>query len=332
MITTEDKILITGATGSLGKYVCEYFKEKNYQIIATGRSPKYTEHFKNLGITFIQGDLTDRYFVDQIMSSVQYVIHCAALTGPYGAWEKFKTANVDVTKNIKQACEKHRIKRILYLSTPSIYYSGKAGRQIKEDQVHRPALTNYAKSKLMAEEVIDGLKESNVELITLRPRAIISDNDAVILPRLLKILNKGIFPLMNQGSALVDLTYVDNVIHAIELALTTENKEALYRKYNITNGEPRPIKDVVNLICQELGMKIKFISTPYQLVFTTAKIIETSFSLLRIEKEPPITSYGISLIGLDCSLSIDLAKKYLNYSPIVSLDQGLANVLNNRKQ
>jgi nucleoside-diphosphate-sugar epimerase len=325
------KILITGATGSLGLQVCRDFSKKKYQIIATGRNRAFDDQFKQLGIKFIPGDLVDSQFVESIVKDIDIVIHCAALAAPFGLWEHFYTANVVSTQNIAEACKKYKIKRLIHISTPSIYFNGQPRLNVLESEPLPEPRTYYAKSKIMAEEIIDQLKGTGVETIILRPRAIFGPTDQVLLPRILRLMKKGRFPLFNRGNALIDLTFVDNVVHAIELSLNA-SEDALYKKYNITNGEPRKVVEICKEIQNGLKLKVTYLNLPLFLILFLARIVESLYLLFKIKKEPILSEYSIGLMSFDHTLSIENAKKYLNYTPKISLSEGLTKTLQSWKK
>lgn len=322
----DKKILITGATGSLGLETCRSFSKKGYKILATGRKTSMAREFESLGIDFKHGDLTDSAFVDSLFHDIDYVIHCAALTSPFGHWEKFFLANVLSTKNMVEAAKKFRVKRFIHISTPSIYFNGLPRLNVHEDEPIPPPLTNYAKSKLMGEDLVDELRSSGIETITLRPRAIFGPNDHVILPRILRLMKKGRFPLFNGGKALIDLTYSENVIDAIELSLHAP-EEALYLKYNITNGESRSLLSICEELQKGLQTNVRYINLPLSPVMLAAKIIENVYMLFHIDKEPALSQYSIGLMSFDHTLSIELARKNLNYNPRITISEGLKKTL-----
>lgn len=148
----------------------------------------------------------------------------------------------------------------------------------------------------------------------------------MLLPRILRLMNKGRFPLFNNGEALVDLTFVDNVIYAIELALKAD-QVALYKKYNITNGESRSLVSICKEIESALKLKVRYIHLPLPPLLFLARFIENLYLVLNIDKEPALSEYSIGLMSYDHTLSIEEAQKYLNYHPQVSLSEGLKRTL-----
>ncbi|MEE2671604.1 MAG: NAD-dependent epimerase/dehydratase family protein [Bdellovibrionota bacterium] len=326
--TTPKKILITGATGSLGMRLTEVLSQENIIIIATGRNPTKKTFFEKLNIEYLIGDLSDRNFVNEITKDVEVVIHCAAFTSPFAEWELFEKSNIVSTQNIVNSCQLNRVRRLIHISTPSIYFDGKAKINIKEGDSIPEARSFYAKSKWEAEKIVQNLKSSAVEFIILRPRAIFGRYDSVLLPRMLKIMEKGFFPLFNNGEALMDLTYVDNVVHAIKLSINARGT-SLGLAFNITNGEPKKLKEITDMIIKIRKIEVVYRKLPFALMYAIAAMIEVTYKMLNIKREPPLSRYGVGVMAIDQTLNIERAKSLLGYEPVVSLEDGLRYTLNN---
>ncbi len=326
--TTPKKILITGATGSLGMRLTEVLSQENIIVIATGRNPTKKTFFEKLNVEYLIGDLSDRNFVNEITKDVEVVIHCAAFTSPFAEWELFEKSNIVSTQNIVNSCQLNRVRRLIHISTPSIYFDGKAKINIKEGDSIPEARSFYAKSKWEAEKIVQNLKSSAVEFIILRPRAIFGRYDSVLLPRMLKIMEKGFFPLFNNGEALMDLTYVDNVVHAIKLSINARGT-SLGLAFNITNGEPKKLKEITDMIIKIRKIEVVYRKLPFALMYAIAAMIEVTYKMLNIKREPPLSRYGVGVMAIDQTLNIERAKSLLGYEPVVSLEDGLRYTLNN---
>ena len=326
--TTPKKILITGATGSLGMRLTEVLSQENIIVIATGRNPTKKTFFEKLNVEYLIGDLSDRNFVNEITKDVEVVIHCAAFTSPFAEWELFEKSNIVSTQNIVNSCQLNRVRRLIHISTPSIYFDGKAKINIKEGDSIPEARSFYAKSKWEAEKIVQNLKSSAVEFIILRPRAIFGRYDSVLLPRMLKIMEKGFFPLFNNGEALMDLTYVDNVVHAIKLSINARGT-SLGLAFNITNGEPKKLKEITDMIIKIRKIEVVYRKLPFALMYAIAAMIEVTYKMLNIKREPPLSRYGVGVMAIDQTLNIERAKSLLGYEPVVSLEDGLRYTLDN---
>ncbi len=122
-----EKIVITGASGFLGGRVLKALKGKypNANLVGTGRRAHRIEEFKKLGCDFMAGDLTDKQFCAQLLKGVDLVIHCAALSSPWGKYEVFYKSNVEATRNLLTISQKEKAGKFIFIATPSIYFNYK---------------------------------------------------------------------------------------------------------------------------------------------------------------------------------------------------------------
>ncbi|VTP61405.1 hopanoid-associated sugar epimerase [Serratia rubidaea] len=93
------------------------------------------------------------------------------------------------------------------------------------------------------------------------------------------------------------------------------------RAYNITNQQPQPLRNVVQLLIDELGMKCRIRSVPYAMLDMMARGMEKLGS--KSEKEPVLTHYGVAKLNFDLTLDISRAQQELDYRPVVSLEEGV---------
>ena len=234
------KVLVTGATGFLGKYVVEELVDNGYQVRAFGRNHTIGQSLVNASVTFVQGNLTNQEDLTKACQEMDMVIHAGALSTVWGPWEDFYQTNVLGTKYVLEACREANIKRLVYVSSPSIYAAPRDQLGIKEsDAPQENRLNNYIRSKLASEKLFKDYPD--VSSVILRPRGLFGIGDTSILPRVLNLSQKIGIPLIGDGRQLMDMTCVENVALAIRLAL--ETPQAAGEVYNITNGEPRVFRD-----------------------------------------------------------------------------------------
>ena len=226
------KILVTGATGFLGKYVIEELLDHDYSIVAFGRNEKVGKALESQRVQFVKGDLSSIEELRQAFQEIDAVVHAGALSTAWGPWKAFYQANVIGTQNVLDLCREYEVKRLVYVSSPSVYAAGKDQFDIKEsDAPTENHLNNYIRSKLASEKLFPNYPD--VPSIILRPRGLFGVGDTSILPRVLRLSRKIGIPLIRGGEQLMDMTCVENVALAIRLAL--EAKEAYGQIYNITN-------------------------------------------------------------------------------------------------
>ena len=224
------KVLITGATGFLGKYIVEELKNNGYQVVAFGRNEKIGKTLIDSNVEFFKGDIENKEDLLRAFQGCSAVIHAAALSTVWGKWSNFYKVNVLGTRNIVEICEKQGLK-LVFVSSPSIYAGAKDQLDVKENEAPKDNNLNfYIKSKIMAENII---KNSKLNYMIIRPRGLFGIGDTSIIPRLLDLNKKMGIPLFADGKQKVDVTCVENVAYALRLAL--ENEKYSRQTYNITN-------------------------------------------------------------------------------------------------
>lgn len=316
------KIAVTGATGGLGRSLVEYLLAKNIEVVALGRNKDAGEDLKQQGADFLSGEITDIHYLQKAFEGCNIVVHSAGLASPWGKWDAFYNANVKGTEAVLSAMRSQKIPKLIYISTPSLYFSGEPFTNRLESDPLPEQKTFYGKSKLMADElVLSEVKVYGLNAVLLRPRAIFGKYDSAIIPRMLRLMKKGFFPLPNGGSALVDVTAVENIIYAIWLVIESD-KYFAGEVFNISNGEPLSVKDLTAKIAAALKLNVKFVPIPKCLLQAVAAVFEFYADTIS-GKEPMVSKYSIDSIGTTQTLSLEKARQVLGYKPIISTGEAI---------
>ena len=250
------------------------------------------------------------------------MVHAGALSSAWGPWKAFYQANVVGTQNVLELCREYAVKRLVYVSSPSIYAAGKDQLNIMEsDAPKENHLNNYIRSKLASEKLFSDYPD--VPSIILRPRGLFGVGDTSILPRVLRLSRKIGIPLIRGGEQLMDMTCVENVALAIRLAL--ESKEAHGQVYNITNGEPKTFKYLIETTLKGLGEPIRYRKIPAGLVAGAAYSLEGVYRFFHLKAEPPLTRYTYYLLRYSQTLDIQKAQTELGYYPKMTIEEGIDN-------
>lgn len=314
------KVLVTGATGFLGKYLIEELLNNDYEVIAQGRKENVLGNIKEkYGVETLKCSLDE---IKNMELKVDYVIHAAALSTVWGKWEDFYNSNVVGTDNVINFCKNNHVERLVYVSSPSVY-SAKCDRlNIKEEDFNKNNKLNYyIKSKILAENIINNVNTTQLETVIIRPRGLFGIGDTSIIPRLIRANRKIGIPLFNNGKNIVDITCVENVALALRLAI--ESKNAVGNTYNITNGEPREFKNILEELFEQINEPPKYLKINLNLMYGVSSIIEFIYKVFHIYKEPMITKYNICTLGYSQTLNIEKSKKDLNYIPKMTLSEGI---------
>lgn len=314
-------VLVTGATGFLGEYLTQRLT-KRYRVLALGRNREKGKRLEEQGAVFCPGDFTRRESCARYFQGVDYVIHAGALSTVWGEWEDFYRTNVLGTELVAALCRENGVKRLVYLSSPSIYTGKEDQYHIREDQApEQNNLNYYIKSKLMAEAILRKWEKKGLETVILRPRGLIGIGDTSLVPRILAANAKTGIPLFREGRNLVDLTSVENVALACELSLTAE--KAPGRAFNITNGEPMEFRNILEQFLRAIGEEPRYRRLPFGLVYALAGGLEWLYRTLRHAGEPPLTRYTVCTLGYAQTMDISSAREILGYVPEKTLAESI---------
>ncbi|MDX1907412.1 MAG: NAD-dependent epimerase/dehydratase family protein [Bacteroidia bacterium] len=310
-------IVVTGATGFLGGRLVERLLVTPgvRRVVASGRNAATGAHLASLGAEFVPGDLTSPDMADRLVSGADAVVHCAARSSPWGAYEAFFQANVLATRYLLDAMARHQVRRLVHISTPSVYFNYQNRFDITEDEPLPATFVNaYAATKREAElEVLNRQAQDGLEAVIFRPRAIIGRGDTVIMPRILAAHKAGRLRIIGDGTTLTDVTCVSNLIDAILLGLDARGA-ALGQIYNITNGEPVNLWDLFREVFYLLDIPLSLRKAPYPVVMGLATLLEWQARYIT-HREPTLTRYGAGILACSMTHNIDKARDLLGYVP-----------------
>jgi nucleoside-diphosphate-sugar epimerase len=312
------KILITGATGFAGAWILKILSDKygSSRVCGTGRNLERAQALRDEGYQLITGDLTDTQFVQDNLQGYTHIVHCAALSSPFGDYQTFYLNNVQATLNVLNGIRS--AEKIVYISTPSLYFNFTDRLNVKEsDPLPQHFVNHYASTKYLAEQAV--LKHPGLKSVVLRPRAIIGAGDTVILPRLLRAYETGRLKIIGGGQNQVEFTSVKNLAHAVDLALNS-GEEAHSKVFNITDGEPRLLWPFIEQTLGKMGCHRKLTKVPYPLAYAMATLQEWYANNIS-KKEPVLTRFGVGTLRYSLTLDISAAREILGYQPVITTDQ-----------
>ena len=310
------KIVVSGATGFLGGHLCRRLVELGHDVVGLGRD---AVKGALLGVPFEAVDLgaTGRLAgVDQ----ADAFVHCAALSSNWGRRADFERANVTGTHNALAMAQKLGVRRFVHISSPSVTFRFCDQLNLREDSALPRPVNAYAATKQHAEAIVR--ERTGVPAIILRPRGLYGPGDTALLPRLLRAARSGPLPLIHHGDTVIDLTYIDDAVNAMVLALGAATM-CDGRTYHISGGEALRIRDVAVLSAQAAGIAVRFTGIPASLAMAAARLAELAANLTPGRPEPLFTAYSVGLMAYSQTLDIDAARRDLGYVPQVSFAEGL---------
>jgi len=318
------KVLVTGATGFLGRATAVRLRDLGWDVTGLGRDEKIGRQLTAQGIPFVQADLRNRQQIEDACAGRDYVIHCAALSSPWGTYRDFHETNVVGTEHVVSGCVRHGVRRLVHVSTPSVYFNYRDRLLVSEqEELPRKPVNAYAATKLIAERVVADAAGNGLSSIIMRPRAVFGPGDTSLFPRLLRVNDSRGIPLIGGGEALLDLTYVDNAVDGL-LQACTAPANAAGKIYNLSNGEPVKLIDLLQRLFAllELPLRTRRVSRPAALA--AGRAMEWLYRAFpAIGAEPPFTRYTVGLLAYSQTLDLAQARQALNYEPRIPLDEGL---------
>lgn len=317
------RVLVTGASGFIGSHVVAHLVMLGHQVVASGRCLSRLQPLASGTERLAVADLC-RDALEPLTEACDGVVHCAALSSPWDTAANFWQANVVATERLLDASRRAGVRRFVHLGSPSIYF--RFADRYGIDEAFAPPrrwITQYARSKWESELRVQAAAATGLETLVLRPRAVFGERDRAILPRLLTIAERGWFPLIHRGEAVIDVTYVANVAHIVGQCLEAD-VACDGRAYNVTNGEPIRVHALLSQLFAALGSNVRMVPIPRRAALAIAGIAERIAGLRPGRPEPRLTRYGVGVIGYSQTLDIARAQRELNYVPRVPVEDGIA--------
>ena len=314
MSNKNQTILITGGAGFIGSNLCEYFLAKGYNVIcldnfATGHRHNITPFLENNNFTLLEGDIRNLEDCQKATKGVDYVLHQAALGSvPRSLKDPITSNEVNVSGflNMLVAARDAKVKRFVYAASSSTYGDSQGLPKV-EDVIGKP-LSPYAITKYVNELYADIFSKTyGMETIGLRYFNVFGRKQdpngayAAVIPLFVKQFMNYESPVINgDGNYSRDFTYIDNVIQMNELAMLSQNPEAINTVYNTAYGDRTTLTQLVGYLKDNLAQFDPKIAE-VEVIHGPNRAGDIPHSLASIEK----------------------AKSKLGYNPKYSIEKGI---------
>jgi len=252
--TQSQRVLVTGATGSIGPKLVKQLCEVGYRVRTLSIDEPETDLFPE-NVEVQVGDISDEAAVKRAMEGISVVFHLAGLlhiANPSQFQEReYTKINVIGTKTLVEAAIQAGVKRLIYFSTVSVYGQSN-GRIITESTPPRPD-TIYSKTKLCAESlVLDAINKEGQPLgVVLRLGAVYGARVKGNYKRLVHSLASNRFFSIGKGENRRTLIYDKDV--ALAAILSAQHSGAAGKIYNVTDGQFYSVNEIIKAICRALG-------------------------------------------------------------------------------
>lgn len=323
----DEKVLVTGGTGFLGKRLVELLVKEGYPVRVLARKLANIEPLKKIGVEIFYGDVADKKSLSEAFEGINVVIHAAA--GTSGSKKDSETGTIQGTQNVISLCEEYKIKKLVYISSCSVYGVAdyKPNQVVTEDaslERFPERRGNYSSSKQQAESfVIDATKNIGLPVVILRPGTIYGPGGDIFTPMLgFSAMNK-VFVVIGNGKFELPFVYVDNLVDAI--IKTIQDDKANNQVFNVIDSERINKREYMNKLIKKLHSKAFVFYFPYSLMNFMVYAQEILSKILG--RSPFLTRYR--LISSQRNITYDNAKivNTLKWQPKISINEALDEII-----
>ncbi len=318
------RVLLTGASGMLGGATARALADRGDQVTVLQRRPA------GLGLREVLANVADADAVRDAVAGHDAVVHLAAKVNVTGPWAAYERANIVGTRSVVAACQQTGVSRLVHVSSPSVAHSGYSlvGAGAEPADPGR-ARGPYARSKAVGE--LDALAADGPDLavLAIRPHLVWGPGDTQLVARIVERSRQGRLPLIGTGAVLVDTTFVTNAVDALVAALDhapDAHGEALV----VTNGEPRPVTEILGGIARAGGAPAPHRQVPVRVASALGLVVEGVWALRqwagRPEQDPPLTRFLAEQLSTAHWFDQRRTRAALHWSPRISLDEGFAEL------
>jgi nucleoside-diphosphate-sugar epimerase len=321
------KALVTGGGGFLGGAIVRRVLDRGWLVRSLQRG--HYPALDDLGVEQIRGDIADPGVVARAVEGCDIVFHAAAKVDPWGAYKPFHRTNVVGTENVLTAMRHKGVAKLVFTSTPSVVHSGGDLAGVDESEPYPEHFdAAYPQTKAMAEMAVLAANDDELLTIALRPRLIWGPEDTNLVPQLVARARAGQLRFVGDGSNLVDTVYIDNAVDAHMLAADrlAPGAACAGRPYFISNGEARPLKEIVNGILGAAGLPPEERSVPLKVALVAGTVFENIHKVFPKKEGPRMTRFVARNFSAAHWFDISAARRDLGYEPGVSIEEGLVRL------
>ncbi|MCG8451899.1 MAG: NAD-dependent epimerase/dehydratase family protein [Spirochaetales bacterium] len=318
-----NRILITGASGFIGKNLAVRLAQQNHALRCIYRRqhpPKELTVLHSQDVELVKSDITESQNLPKITQNINTLIHIAGKVGDWGTDAEFHQSNVIGVRQLYQAAKDSGVQKIIHLS--SVAVQGFGPHQGSLEQGPRYAAVNpYQTSKYLGEQEALKFQSKTMSVSVIRPGNVYGPGDKTTTYPLLEALEKRIIPTIDDGVHRTCPVYIDDVIDAI-LALM-ESETAQGEVFNIIGPESPSWKEYLQCMVDELGVSPPFWNIPSSWAMNIARILERVYHRFNIPSAPPLTIYRVAQLSHDYVFSSEKAHQCFGYTPHRGLKEGM---------
>ena len=286
------KIAVTGGGGFIGKAIGKTLVQQGSDVVVIGHNP-YPD-LQAMGVDCRQGDICDRHFLEAAFAGCTTVFHVAAKAGIWGTRDEYFAINTQGTQNVLAVCRTNGVRHLVYTSTPSVVFDGSDINGADESLPYASTtLCHYAASKIAAERIVLAANDGQLHTVAIRPHLVWGPGDQHLIPRLLQRGREGQLKIVGNGQNLVDIAYVENVVHAHLLAAENLQTTATAAGQAFFIGQQQPVRlwGWINALFVQMGIAPVIGRIPFPLAYVVGTLLEVQATVRRQQNEPRMTRF-----------------------------------------
>lgn len=319
-------VLVTGASGFLGRRTVEVLSQRGCLVRAFVRTTSKSDHLRLPGVVIIYGDVTDAETMKPAFEGVDYVVHAAADTS--GNEELGRLSTVQGTRTVLDLCELYSVKKLVYISSCSVYgvASYSAGQLVDENAALENAPERrgaYSWAKLEAERLVTCfMAQKKTPAVCLRPGTIYGPGGPVYSPMIGFSFGNSLFAVIGDGDFDLPLVYIDNLVAAIIASLANEKSNG--QIYNVVDVDRVKKRRYMERLILQMYPGSRSFYIPYRLLYFLVMVQERLFTALH--RKPVMSCYRLTSSQNPVVYDVTKIVKDLDWQPEVSFEEAVANL------
>jgi len=316
------KILITGATGFIGRHLVSRLLEVGCSVSATARSEADAEALNQRGINTTQIDPLLKNDLSSLVRGHDCVIHCAAHVGLWGPKSLYENLNIQLTKRLVEAATQESIGKFIYMSCANVVLNDPVPIENATEDMpicHQDSL-RYAYSKAQAEQLVMSSASKYLTAIALRPALVWGTGD-MIDRQIGPAADRGQFGWFGHGRYPYSTCYIGNLCQAVLQVLTGNVSGGVFF---IRDEEQLNLREFLSARLQAGGYAVPTLSIPLAVAWPLARFTENGWNYLPLKGEPPLVREAVRTMGYPFTVSINGAKNAFDYRALYSVAEGMA--------
>lgn len=319
---SQEKVLVTGATGFTGGHLCEKLAKNGYQVRAIVRDPAKAGDLKAQGVEVVPGDVCDPASLKKAVAGVDRVYHIAALfRDGKASYEDMWAVNAQGTQHMLDAAVAAGVKRFVHCSTIGVH-GDVENPPADENSPYNPG-DAYQETKLEGELIAQKyMKDGRIPISIFRPAGIYGPRDLRFL-KLIKSIKDGRFVMIGSGEINYHMVYIDDLVDGILKCGHHEN--AIGKIFILAGNEVVTLNQLVAIIAGLVGSKLPRLKVPFKPVYLAGHLCEVVCKPLGVN--PPLFRRRVDFFRKTRHFDISRAKAELEYAPGVNLKTGLKRTI-----